>query len=361
MLYISITLDHEIWMGKNYLPLKEVLLDPTYKLVQALEDVNVRATFFTDVCLPLAFKNNNPSCELSSFICDYEKQLKYLAQCRHDIQLHIHPHWYNASIDKHGCISFNKEFYRLHNYGFSESSERCAYKIISEGINYLNNTIRIENPSYKCIAYRAGGFCVQPEIDLFKALYDNGIRIDSSVAMYGCHKGNDMFYNYKSFEHSSFYVPIDGGFEKKSLFPVKNSLFEVAVGGYRTIGIKNIICRINKQMNGEIRGCGMPLTPLNSSGLMNTYLFKKLHSIFCVPLLMSIDSYDSRSLYIMIKAFAANKDYVNKDVYLSLIGHPKILSRDHFDNIKLLIKKLSIDNNIRFVTMRDIYDILRLS
>ena len=56
-MYLSITFDYELFFGNNIGSYDDVLFEPTYNLIDALEKKGVSATFFADVCsVPMSKK-----------------------------------------------------------------------------------------------------------------------------------------------------------------------------------------------------------------------------------------------------------------------------------------------------------------
>lgn len=339
-------------MGQNFVPFHDVLIEPTYELSKTLNNLGVSGVFFTDVCFPMAFKNSS-NAEIISFIDEYNKQLRNLAIMGHDIQLHIHPHWLHAQIDEMRNVTFNKKYYRLHNYDCLDG-DLSINDIIHNGIEYLNNTIKPCKQLYKCIAYRAGGFCLQPEKQILMALYENGIKIDSSVALFHSHNGTDMYYDYSKFDVSSFYVPVSNGFAARSNDAISNSLFEVAIGGYNTPIIKNIISKMNGGYYDSKRGHGMQLQSLSNPTSCISAVTRRLKGILTSPLQMSIDFYNARSLSSMIYCFANKHNYKHSDVFIALVGHPKGMNDFHYSSITALVNEFKKDKQVQFVTMDEI-------
>lgn len=188
MMYISITFDYELFFGDNNGTYDEVLFQPTYALIDALEKKGVSATFFADVCsVPVAEKYHQ-----DAYIEGFQKQLQYMKQHGQDVQLHLHPHWYHA-VWTGKQWNFSNQGYRLHEF----EKKGAVNQIISDGIQYLKNTLLPVDEDYECIAYRAGGFSIQPHERIVAALYDNGIRVDSSVAPQLYTKSEANFYDYR--------------------------------------------------------------------------------------------------------------------------------------------------------------------
>lgn len=136
---------------------------------------NVKGVFFVDVCSAIVHQQKG----LFNFSQPFLEQIQSLVHDGHDVQLHIHPSWYMTQRQGYKLIPSHTG-YRLHEYGF-EGTKTQAIDIISESVEYLNSNLSCINGDYRCIAYRTGGFSIQPEEILLKTLRDKGIVIDSSV------------------------------------------------------------------------------------------------------------------------------------------------------------------------------------
>ena len=176
MLNIAITFDYELFLGRNLAESKDVLFEPTERIINLLNSYGVTSTFFADICSVFAHKKSG----LKEYVDDFEAQLKRMILTGHDVQLHIHPNWLLSNYTEGEWI-FDTTHYRIHNFGFDADAKTSAQSIIHGGKQYLEDLLQNVCASYKCIAYRAGGYSVQPHQELFQVLMDEGIIIDSSV------------------------------------------------------------------------------------------------------------------------------------------------------------------------------------
>ena len=93
----------------------------------------------------------------------------------HDVQLHIHPQWIGANYSG-GNWKLDMSKSRI-----ADLDEKTIDRLISDGKNYLEEIIKKDNPNYKCIAFRAGGYYIEPAELVIKALEKNDIFYDTSV------------------------------------------------------------------------------------------------------------------------------------------------------------------------------------
>lgn len=91
---LLVSLDYEVWFTANDDPVA-VLLPPTEAILAACEKHGARATLFVDVLGMLAARRAG----LGTFVDAVEDQLRRAVSRGHDAQLHLHPHWTEASFD----------------------------------------------------------------------------------------------------------------------------------------------------------------------------------------------------------------------------------------------------------------------
>lgn len=105
------------------------------------------------------------------------QQLQIACQNGHDLQLHLHPQWQGAKITNDQLSVLNTEKWRIGNLTKNEIAQ-----LVKEGKQWLEELLKPVCPNYQCIAFRAGGWCIQPSADVIKVLQDNNFLVDSTVA-----------------------------------------------------------------------------------------------------------------------------------------------------------------------------------
>jgi len=162
-----LTFDYELFFGAKTGTVQNCMLNPTEQLLKVLKKQKILATFYIDVgyflrCQKLKYD----SCSLAAVY----KQLCLLSEAGHDLQLHIHPHWEDAHLIN-GHWSFQHTRYRLHQFSKGELRNLIA--------QYIYELEKISGRAP--IAYRAGGWCMQPFNYIADELFKHGIRVDSTV------------------------------------------------------------------------------------------------------------------------------------------------------------------------------------
>lgn len=330
MLHIAITFDYELFLGKNYIPEENVLFEPTWKLANMLDEEHVKGTFFADVCSVFQHEIYGQKEYCTGFV----EQIKELTQRQHDVQLHIHPNWLRSTYDGVWNITFNG--YKIHEFGFDRDNEQSAFWIIKRGKQFLEENLHEVNPTYKCIAYRAGGFCIRPEKELIKALVDNGIIIDSSVAL-----RQKSVVSIQDYDFTGAPNMLDWWFEsKKGLFaPVEKNdgeMYEVSIG-YGRNGIRKFwgIPMNELHVNGR-HGVGTGITlPNYSPSKVQTHIMNIKRRLFSDGIL----SFDSRGYKVLmrdIEQLYRKNNCKNEEHFVSIICHPKLASDATVENTGVL-------------------------
>lgn len=184
--YIIITNDYEVFGDGSGHP-EEILVQPTEKILGICNKYNVPMTLFVDVLELFAFRKAEYSGVFGTLYkaaSKIEKQLKQAIGDGHDVQLHLHPQWIGSKplTPDRWCI--NPEYWRLPfvpgGLGNPEDNESLL-GIFYNGKRFLEELCKPIDPKYRCIAFRAGGYCIQPEKDVLVAMKESGILIDSSV------------------------------------------------------------------------------------------------------------------------------------------------------------------------------------
>jgi hypothetical protein len=111
------------------------------------------------------------------------EQLRDFIRRGHDVQLHLHPSWFNARFEAgHWKQDWSE-------YNFAELTLSRMTEIVGIGKRFLETLLRPVDPTYRCIAFRAANWAVHPSRNVIQALVENDIMIDTSVFKYGQRRG----------------------------------------------------------------------------------------------------------------------------------------------------------------------------
>jgi hypothetical protein len=176
---LVLTVDYEVF-GNGQGDVRQLVVNPTARMARACEKFGVPMTVFLDVEEYLAFERHRRELENA---LGYDpaglirEQIRSLARCGHDIQLHVHPQWFGAHY-KAGRWNLQWEKSAVDDL-FATEEEVTRY--IGERKAVIEEMVDGLVPGWSVKVFRAGAFNAQPGQKLIKALEANGIVIDSSV------------------------------------------------------------------------------------------------------------------------------------------------------------------------------------
>lgn len=185
---LVITNDYEV-MGDGSGDIWELMIGPTAEILDICEEFGVPHTLFVDMVELWQFEEAERTGSLGTDFggaSAIREQLKSAVSRGHDVQLHLHPQWLDAVPHAPGSWSVHRAHWRLPDVpgGLGGRGDiRSLRGLFHRGTNDLEEMLRTVSPGYRCIAFRAGGYCVQPAEDVLRVMREEGLRIDSSVAV----------------------------------------------------------------------------------------------------------------------------------------------------------------------------------
>lgn len=340
---LFLTFDHELPLGGLRTSAKEALFDPTDKVLNIAEQMGVRVTLFTDILC--AYRYND--WDKNNFFYPYEDQL-HKALCNdHDVQLHLHPHWLTSTFEGHSYLP-SKEFSLADFMGHPEWDIK---KIIEHGVNFLSELCSVPLSDYQCLAFRAGGYHLDPgSAEIFKNLAAQGIRYDSSVC--------------KNYRFSSGLSTIDF-----RVMPKKPNWFidsggnykQDAAAGIREIpiaGIPKTIFEIPTRFKLKKYASRAPMNHGNQIHAGRPASFKKKVAQLFSSRMLSFDNYTFSADYLLkILDYNLQKYRMYDEVMLCAIGHPKSMGEYSMGMLETFIKKVQdkYPAQVEFYTYRQLF------
>lgn len=346
MLNVAITFDYELFFGKNNATSEEILFSPTNELLDLLDKYGVKATFFADVLSVYMHTKEG----LNDYSTAFTEQIKDMIARGHDVQLHIHSNWLQS---KYNGVQwdFDTNSYRIHTFGFNKDSDTSAHSIINWGKEYLENTLKPINPNYRCIAFRAGGYCVQPHNELFKALKENGIHIDSSVVFKQKANGVNLYDFTDLPERYGWLISADSPMNYIAENG-ENAIFEIPIASIKNSLLRRLFCKNTERQlpRGEIKGTfignGKVEVPKKISKVKKLFNYNKQYKF------LTVDSVSYKLLMRKLKKIV-NKN-TKKPMFVATIGHPKLISNVWLQNFEGLLTQIQKEEKICAVTMQDV-------
>ncbi|MCX2740983.1 hypothetical protein [Pontibacter anaerobius] len=325
---IFITFDYELFFGENIGTAERCVILPTKRLIELSKELKAKFTFFVDVLYLIKLEEYSHVKQLDTELQEIKRQLQQLVMHGHDLQLHLHTHWINATYN--GVWSLDYENYRIQNFS-TEAVERIVHKSVS----YLQTLTQ-----RRVFAFRAGGWCLQPFDKLYSAFLKNGISLDSSVY----HKGfNQTPTNLYDFRHSPNLDMWRFNNNPLKVEP-QGDLIELPIASYVLSPLfywKKLL--LSKLLFGKehVAGDGKGI-PHNKIQIIRFLTTSTSTAVSC----------DGLKSFFLEKAF--NQYKLGGRTNFVVIGHPKLLSSYAFTNLKSFISKATGDGH-RFTSITEAF------
>lgn len=343
MIKILLAFDHELPLGEVTTSYDEAIFNPTNRILESATKNNFKVNLFTDILCAQAFRENN----IDGFYNKYKAQLQKTIQLRHDVQLHLHPHWIDTSfID--GVFKPSKSFNLAH---FKDKEYPNSIEgIIERSVIVLKSICQEVKADYTCNSYRAGGFNLVPETDrILNALYANGIKIDSSIVKNFYYKSELSKIDFKNFhDKGNWFIPLSGPINAVS----NAGIFEIPIAS-RPAGLVTNLKHLyyKKKYKNLFYTSGKPIHSGKSSKI------NKLKFVFSArPLGFDIVSMSANDLVKIVSSYVNSQKY-NGDIIISSVSHPKNMGPFSVKLMEDFVRKMRDKyHDVEFCTFTDIYN-----
>jgi len=313
---IYITLDYELFLGRNTGSVERCLIEPMNELYAIAKKYNIIFTLFVDAAYLYALKKFNYNNQIKNDydnVCIHLQQLKKLG---HEIQLHIHPQWFYVHWD--GKWILPQQYYKL-----SDLPDNDVGELFKTSKEILEETVQ-----GKVIAFRAGGFSTQPTSLLKELFLANDIQIDSSVYPHGFYNSDYQRYDYLNAPEKDIYR-----FDSDICIEDRQGPFiELPVSGYKVSPVfywRYVFSRLAKSKKHLLYGNGNAV-PLNNDSIVER-LIKKTNG------LVSIDGLKISYLNAALKA-----NMNSGSNHFCIIGHPKLATPYSLKKLESFCKNIPI-------------------
>src|SRR2546427_6702898 len=150
--------------------------EPMRKLVKIFNKHGIRGSFNAEVMQQLIYRSQQERFpELKVIADEWEQVVTESFRQGHDIQLHLHPQWLDASYQGHGNWTLGGDW-SIVNY----PGQQIRAMLVS-GKQYLETLLRQIDPAYACVSFRAGSWCAAPSDSLLPILSELGVVFDMSI------------------------------------------------------------------------------------------------------------------------------------------------------------------------------------
>jgi len=328
-LKIFLTFDHELPLGGITTNYYEALFEPTHKLFKLADSLSVPITLFTDVLCGLKFKE----WDYNGFYIPYIDQLKSAVRGGHDVQLHLHPHWFTSRFE-------NNKFYPSGDFSLSDFADGkqglSIEDIVKTGIDFLNNHLKVEFPEYKCVAFRAGGYNLgQGAITgkILNALANQGIKFDSSISKGYYFKSAISEVNFSKMPvEPNWFLDHEGYLNRIA----DEGVFEIPIASIPKSPFETpTMFKIKKYANRAPKNRGFQIHEGKPAGY--AHKFRQLFS----SRMLGFDNYTLSHDYLMkILDYNIKKYKKYNEVLLSVSGHPKSMGPYSFEMMSVFVDRV---------------------
>jgi hypothetical protein len=145
------------------------------RICDVYERHGLRGSFNVEVLQQLTHLREGPRHpELAELAAEWEAVVTDAFRRGHDVQLHLHPQWTQATYAG-GRWKLDGAWSIL-DYDRDEMSE-----LVGRGKEYLENLLQPIDPSYRCVSYRSGSWCIAPDPDILSVLAEHDLVFDMSI------------------------------------------------------------------------------------------------------------------------------------------------------------------------------------
>ena len=176
---VIVSIDYEIHGNGDGCP-NELMVKPIDRMIRLFDQFGAKVTIMADVAEILKFKEYKTLYSVDRY--SYDKiihQLRQSISSGHDVQLHLHSGYFNSEFAENKIKQDWLE-YDLTNLSYEKIHERI--KLSKEFLEYQ---LRAVKPGYRCHVFRAANWSMVPTENIFRALVNNCIDIDTSVFKWG--------------------------------------------------------------------------------------------------------------------------------------------------------------------------------
>jgi hypothetical protein len=341
-----LTFDYELF-GSGKGDVLEHLVKPTVEILIVLNRLNIKATFFVeqleiDAIIALKESYSSSSREHKDAVA-IEKQLFDIIEQGHDIQLHLHPQWYNAKYHNNSW-QLNFDWWRFSALPYRSLADGTPgkYELIKQGKASLERRFKTVKPDYVCHSFRAGGYNIGADKSSIESLINNNMLLDSSVCSGYFSNSKLSQYDYTAVDSSLGFWRADENFlvacaeNKNSRQCIQLPLVTVQSSFKEKLSLARMYATVKNRNYKSINYNGQALQrePIHKNQLTNT------NFDICLS---------SKAQLKKLKERIAKTSTGHLSFPVTLIGHPKDYS--WFSPMTSILKSLKKTDN--FITLTD--------
>lgn len=309
---IILSIDYEIF-GDGSGNVNSCMIKPLDKMLELASRYHASLVIFAETMEIQVLQDSEQYKTESEAIC---KQLQVAYANGHDVQLHLHPQMQGANIQANGQFgSLKAEKWRIGNLDKNETQQ-----LIKQGKQWLEQLLQPIDKHYQCIAFRAGGWCIQPSEAIISSLLENGVLIDSTVAPGAKSADKSTWFDFRKSPLHKAYWKADSDI----LQPSSKGIYELPITTSNISWLKHLSIIINNMHNDSLApDCH---GSYNVPGEKNSRLLSKIRKLANLGhVMLDISTMPAETL-IKITQNWQNKFAHESDLTAVAIGHTKNFS-----------------------------------
>jgi len=344
---IITSVDYELF-GDGTGNVQREQIETTQSLINIADKYGVKLTIMFEYAQYLAYeKFSQYNAQLAKDNEKIVQQLISLVQDGHDVQLHYHPQWEDATYD------VNKEKFNvnLETIDISSLSYDRIVSILKNGKIFLEELLTPYNENYKCIGFRAGSWAVKDQKKVLNALIEAGFKSDSSVVPNVKFESEQVNFEYTDCPYQYHFWYVNEYLTKKSL---NKTFLEIP------IYTKKNRCGFLKYINSKYFKSRKIVSQFYKVKISerNFSIFQKIKKIFFRNYYMAdLNTMNAKTLIKMVEEGLFEKKFYGEEVVpLMFICHSK--TSYSLDDLHILYQYLqdNYKNNIKYSTYQDVID-----
>jgi hypothetical protein len=189
MLRPIFTLDYEIHGNGEGCPYR-LMVEPTARMLDQFDRFGAKLTIMAEVAEIARYRQFADEQREDRFhFAAIVDQLRDAIARGHDVQLHLHPSYFNA---RHVVGRWSQDWSE---YDFARLEPERLSELVRFGKSFLEALLQPIDRSYRCNVFRAANWSMVPSRNVVRALADSGFCIDTSVYKYGT-RDNGVHFDY---------------------------------------------------------------------------------------------------------------------------------------------------------------------
>jgi hypothetical protein len=332
---IIISLDYELFFGPDSGTVEQSMIVPIKETLKIVNKWNIPLSLFVDAGYVFRLQEYRSKSSCASNEYDLvAAQLDDLKKCGHDLQLHVHPHWEDSYLKN------NKWVIDTTRYKLTDFPVTSIHEIVTRyagALRSLSNTV---------MAFRAGGWCIQPFDHIGNCLKVNEIWLDSTVYLGGRNASSTHSYDFRNSPDETHWRFSDDPLKKdESGYFAEIPISSLRMGPRLYWGLAWF-----KMLGGKSTvqyGDGRAIYPPKK------FLAQKLLEATYSP--VSIDGYKASMLKEAYLHYKRKYKDRRKEFFV-IMGHPKALTPYSLGKLDEFLTEQASQNN--FITYQGVQSIL---